>query len=51
MVALILFFLIAAVLYGLSFAVGSLFWVALAVSVVWLIGILFGRTRGTAWYW
>ncbi len=51
MLWLILFFILAVVLFGLGFAVKVLFWVALAVFIIWLIGILVGRSRHTPWYW
>ncbi len=39
--------LIALILGGLGFAVHVLWWIALAVLVIWLLGFLF-RSAGTA---
>lgn len=39
--------LLALILGGLGFMVHVLWWIALAVLVIWLIGFLF-RTAGTA---
>lgn len=50
MLALILFFLLVVILFGLGFAVKVFFWVALALFVIWLIGIIVGRTRHRPWY-
>jgi hypothetical protein len=49
MLALLLVFLLAAILFGLGFAVKWLFLVAAIVAVVWLIGFV---TRGpeARWY-
>jgi hypothetical protein len=51
MLAVVLFFLLVLVLFGLGFAVKALFWVALVLFVIWVIGIIFGRMRGSRWYW
>ncbi len=54
---LILIFILAAVLFGLGFAVNLLFWIALIVFIIWLIGFLVagisrGRWgRGRWYYW
>lgn len=47
--ALILFLLITVVLFGAGFAMRVLWWVALALAVVWLIG-LFARAPDRRWY-
>ncbi|WP_217139906.1 hydrophobic protein [Streptomyces sp. AC627_RSS907] len=44
MVPLLLVLLLAIVLFGAGFAVKILWWIALAVLVVWLLGFL---ARGT----
>lgn len=51
MLALILFFLLVVVLFGLGFVVKTLLWVALVLFIIWLIGLLIGRMRHTSWYW
>jgi hypothetical protein len=43
MAAVILILLIAVLLGGLGFAVHILWWIALAVLVLWLIGFAVGR--------
>ncbi|MEV0975350.1 hydrophobic protein [Streptomyces sp. NPDC049915] len=54
MVPILLVLLLAIVLFGLGFAVKVLWWIALAVLVVWLLGFLL-RSTGAAggrgrWY-
>lgn len=49
MVALLVFALIVAVLFGLGFAVKALFWVALIAAVVWVAGF-FVRGAERTWY-
>lgn len=44
MVPLLLVLLLAIVLFGVGFAVKALWWIALAVLVLWLVGFL---ARGT----
>ena len=51
MLALILFLILVVVVFGLGFAVKALFWVALALFIIWLAGLLVGRGRGRRWYW
>ncbi len=51
MLALILFFILVILFFGLGFAMKALFWVALALFLIWIIGLLMGRIRGTRWYW
>lgn len=46
MVAVLLVLLLAVILFGVGFAVKFLWWVALAVLVLWLLG--FVMRRGTA---
>ena len=43
---LILVFLLAVILFGLGFAVKVLFWIALAVIILWLLGFLVGGLGG-----
>jgi membrane protein YdbS with pleckstrin-like domain len=55
MVVLLLVLLLALVLGGLGFAVHVLWWIALAVLVIWLLGFLFrsAETAGASrrrWY-
>ena len=57
MIVLILVLLLALLLGGVGFAVHILWWVALAVLVLWLLGFLFragdrvggGRSRWYRW--
>ncbi len=53
MLMLILVFLLAAVLFGLGFAVKVLFWIALVVIILWILGFLVGRLSGgrRRWYY
>lgn len=53
MLALILFFILVVIIFGLGFAVEILFWVALALFIIWIIGILLGAMSGgrRRWYW
>ncbi|MDT0544620.1 MULTISPECIES: hydrophobic protein [Streptomyces] len=54
MMPVLLVLLLAVVLFGIGFVVKALWWIALAVLVVWLLGFLFHRTgatgRRTHWY-
>ncbi|AUG81663.1 hypothetical protein CFP65_7058 [Kitasatospora sp. MMS16-BH015] len=53
MLVLILVLLLALILGGVGFAVHVLWWVALAILVIWLIGFLLpagGRGGGRRWY-
>ncbi|MFD8380279.1 hydrophobic protein [Streptomyces sp. NPDC059679] len=55
MIPVLLVLLLAVVLFGIGFAVKALWWIALAVLVVWLLGFLFHRTGAagghrTHWY-
>jgi hypothetical protein len=45
--------LIALILGGLGFAIHVLWWIALAVLIIWLLGFLFraSETRRRRWYW
>lgn len=51
---ILLVLLIALLLGGLGFAVHALWWIAVIVFVVWLIGFAFGRGEGVGgrsrWY-
>ncbi|MDY0810862.1 hydrophobic protein [Kitasatospora purpeofusca] len=50
MVALVVVLLLALVLAGAGFAVHVLWWVALAVLVVWILGFVMRGTAGGRWY-
>ena len=50
MLFLILFLVLVLVVFGLGFAVKALFWVALVLFIIWLIGLLVGRRSGRRWY-
>lgn len=56
MVPILLVLLLALILFGVGFAVKVLWWIALAVLVVWLLGFLMrgstaagGRSRWYRW--
>ena len=46
----LLFLILVLIVFGLGFVVDALFWVALVLLILWLLGFLFGRSRGTRWY-
>ena len=48
--AVLLVLLLALVLGGLGFAVHVLWWIALAVLVIWLIGFAVRGSEGARWY-
>lgn len=48
--ALLLVLLLALVLGGLGFAVHVLWWVALIVLAVWIIGFFVRGVEGARWY-
>lgn len=53
MVPLILVLLLALLLFGVGFALKALWWIAVIVFVVWLLGFLFrpaSRGRRGRWY-
>ena len=53
MALILLVLLLAIILGGLGFAIHVLWWIALAVLVIWLIGFLVRVGEGTArsrWY-
>jgi hypothetical protein len=52
MVLILAVLLIALILGGLGFAVHVLWWIALAVLVIWLLGFALrsGTGAGTRWY-
>ena len=54
MLAVVLVLLLALLLFGVGFAVKILWWIALAVLVVWLLGFLMRSTTGgggrSRWY-
>jgi membrane protein YdbS with pleckstrin-like domain len=50
---ILLVLLLALILGGLGFAIHVLWWIALAVLVIWLLGFLFRSAEGgsrTRWY-
>ena len=51
MLALILVFIVVVVVFGLGFVAKALFWVALALFILWALGFLVGRRRSRRWYW
>nr|WP_223771894.1 hydrophobic protein [Streptomyces huiliensis] len=48
-VPLLLVLILAIILFGAGFAVKILWWIALAVLVIWLLGFLV-RSGGGRWY-
>jgi hypothetical protein len=48
--AVLLVLLLALVLGGLGFAVHVLWWVALIVLAIWLIGFVVRGAEGSRWY-
>jgi hypothetical protein len=42
----ILLIIIVIIVFGLGFVVKALFWVALALFILWLIGLIISRFRG-----
>lgn len=51
MVAILLILILAILLAGLGFAVHLLWWLALIVAAVWLLGFAFRAGSGRRWYW
>ena len=49
MLPLILVLLLVAILFGLGFVVKALFWIAIIVLIVWLLGFFIGRGRWYGW--
>ncbi|MFF9850629.1 hydrophobic protein [Streptomyces litmocidini] len=49
MVPLLLLLLVILVLFGAGFALDVLWWIAIALLVVWLLGFLL-RSGGGRWY-
>lgn len=47
--ALLVFLLITLLLFGAGFALKALWWVALAMLVIWLVGML-ARSPERRWY-
>ena len=50
MLALILFLILVAVLFGAGTALHALWWVAVIALIVWLVG-LFAHPSGGRWYY
>ncbi|MGK4585171.1 hydrophobic protein [Kitasatospora sp. HPMI-4] len=50
MAVLLLVLLLALILGGLGFAVHVLWWIALVVFVLWLVGFAVGHLGGARWY-
>jgi len=48
--ALLLVLLIALILGGLGFAVHVLWWIALIVLAIWIIGFFVRSAEGARWY-
>jgi hypothetical protein len=50
MFLILLIFILALLLGGLGFAFHALWWVALIVIVVWVVGFLVRAGEGARWY-
>ncbi|MEV6211543.1 hydrophobic protein [Kitasatospora sp. NPDC051914] len=50
MVALLLVLLLILILFGAGFAVNLLWWVALALLVLWVVGFFARSGSGGRWY-
>ncbi|MFG2819621.1 hydrophobic protein [Kitasatospora sp. NPDC048365] len=50
MVALLLVLLLVLLLFGAGFAVHVLWWIALAVLVLWVLGFFAKGGSGSRWY-
>lgn len=46
----LLVLLLALILGGAGFALHALWWIALIVLAIWLVGFLFRAGEGTRWY-
>lgn len=51
MCALIAFLILTALLFGFGAVLHVLWWVALAMLVIWLLGFLFRPRRNRWYYW
>jgi len=51
MLPLILFFIIVAIVAGLGFALHILFYVAIVLFILWIIGFFARGGRGRWYYW
>ena len=51
MLALVLFLILVALLFGLGFAVNVLWWIAIIAAVVWLVGLVAHPSGGRWYYW
>ena len=50
MALILLILILAIILAGLGFAVHLLWWLAVIVAIVWLLGFAFRSGRGRRWY-
>ncbi|HUK70751.1 MAG TPA: hydrophobic protein [Streptosporangiaceae bacterium] len=50
MFLILLILILALLLGGLGFAIHALWWIALIVLVVWLVGFLVRAGEGARWY-
>ncbi|HEX6538944.1 MAG TPA: hydrophobic protein [Candidatus Dormibacteraeota bacterium] len=50
MIALLLFLILIAILFGAGVALHALWWIAIIALVLWVIGF-FARPRGGRWYY
>jgi hypothetical protein len=50
MLLILLILILALLLGGLGFAIHALWWIALIVLVIWLVGFLVRTGEGSRWY-
>ena len=50
MFLILLILILALLLGGLGFAIHALWWIALIVLVIWLVGFLVRTGEGSRWY-
>lgn len=50
MAIILLVLLLALLLGGLGFAIHVLWWIALAVLIIWILGFLIRTVEGGRWY-
>jgi steroid 5-alpha reductase family enzyme len=50
-IALVLFLLLVAILFGAGAALHALWWVAIIALALWLVGFAVGPRAGRRWYY
>jgi hypothetical protein len=51
MLAMILFLLLVAIIFGIGFVVKWLFYIAIALALIWIIGFFFRGANGRWYRW